>query len=113
MGDTLCPTCPAAEMTFAVRERFFTPRLRFKTLDELNAWLLDKCIAYAKAHHHPELNEQTVWGGSSFPMLAVSTDSMRCRFEPIGNTPEEFATQIKIELEKWVKVIRAANIKAQ
>src|SRR6202790_2350413 len=27
-----------------VRERFFTPRLRFKTLDELNAWLLDKCI---------------------------------------------------------------------
>src|SRR5438128_1224819 len=44
-----------------VRERFFTPRLRFKTLDELNAWLLDKCIAYAKAHHHPELTEQTVW----------------------------------------------------
>src|SRR6201993_2075782 len=26
-----------------VRERFFTPRLRFKSLDELNAWLLDKC----------------------------------------------------------------------
>ena len=44
-----------------VRERFFTPRLRFKTLDELNAWLLDKCIAYAKAHRHPELAEQTVW----------------------------------------------------
>src|ERR1043166_6827242 len=31
-----------------VRERFFTPRLRFKNLDELNAWLLDKCVAYAK-----------------------------------------------------------------
>jgi len=44
-----------------VRERFFTPRLRFKSLDELNAWLLDKCIAYAKAHRHPELVEQTVW----------------------------------------------------
>jgi hypothetical protein len=44
-----------------VRERFFTPRLRFKTLDELNDWLLDKCIAYAKAHRHPELPEQTVW----------------------------------------------------
>src|SRR5438105_1325444 len=44
-----------------VRERFFTPRLRFKTLDELNAWLLDKCIAYAKAHRHPELPEQTFW----------------------------------------------------
>jgi transposase len=45
-----------------VRERFFTPRLRFKSLDDLNAWLLDKCIAYAKAHHHPELSEQTIWG---------------------------------------------------
>ncbi|MEY9643678.1 transposase [Bradyrhizobium japonicum] len=44
-----------------VRERFFTPRLRFKTLDELNAWLLDKCIAYAKAHRHPELTDQTIW----------------------------------------------------
>jgi transposase len=44
-----------------VRERFFMPRLRFKTLDELNAWLLDKCIAYAKAHRHPELTDQTIW----------------------------------------------------
>src|SRR6266852_2725086 len=44
-----------------VRERFFTPRLRFKSLDELNAWLLDQCIAYAKVHRHPELIDQTVW----------------------------------------------------
>ena len=44
-----------------VRQRFFTPRLRFKNLDELNAWLLDKCIAYAKVHPHPELTEQTIW----------------------------------------------------
>ena len=44
-----------------VRERFFTPRLRFKTYEELNAWLLDQCIAYAKAHRHPEERERTVW----------------------------------------------------
>src|SRR6201993_582684 len=44
-----------------VRERFFTPRLRFKSYDELNAWLMDRCIAYAKAHPHPERSEQTVW----------------------------------------------------
>jgi transposase len=44
-----------------VRERFFTPRLRFKTYDEMNAWLLDKCIAYAKSHRHPELTDQTIW----------------------------------------------------
>jgi transposase len=44
-----------------IRERFFTPRLRFKNLDELNAWLLDKCIVYAKAHRHPELTDRTIW----------------------------------------------------
>jgi hypothetical protein len=42
------------------RRRFFTPRLWFKKLDKLNAWLL-KSIADAKAHRHPELTEQTVW----------------------------------------------------
>ena len=44
-----------------VRERFFTPRLRVKTYDELNAWLTDKCIAYARAHPHPERPDRTVW----------------------------------------------------
>src|SRR6202022_1246257 len=44
-----------------VRERFFTPRLRVKSLDELNGWLLDKCVAYAKAHKHPEIADRTVW----------------------------------------------------
>jgi hypothetical protein len=44
-----------------VRERFFTPRLRFKNYDELNAWLLDQCIAYTKAHHHPELTGHAIW----------------------------------------------------
>jgi hypothetical protein len=44
-----------------VRERFFTPRLRMKSYDDLNGWLLDQCIAYAKAHRHPELRERTIW----------------------------------------------------
>jgi len=44
-----------------VRERFFTPRLRFKSYEKLNAWLLDQCIAYAKAHRHPEERERTIW----------------------------------------------------
>ena len=44
-----------------VRERFFSPRLRVKSYEELNAWLLDQCIAYAKAHRHPEFKDRTVW----------------------------------------------------
>src|SRR6202040_3505736 len=31
-------------------------------------------------------------------------------FDPVGSTPEEFAAQMKLEMEKWAKVIRAAKI---
>ena len=44
-----------------VRERFFTPRLKVASYDEMNSWLLDRCISYAKAHKHPELTDQTIW----------------------------------------------------
>jgi transposase len=44
-----------------VRERFFTPRLRVASYQELNAWLFDRCVAYAKAHKHPELTDRTIW----------------------------------------------------
>jgi transposase len=43
------------------RERFFTPRLRFKGYEEMNDYLLDRCIAHARAHRHPELVERTIW----------------------------------------------------
>jgi hypothetical protein len=32
-----------------------------KSYEELNAWLLDKCIAHARAHKHPEMPDRTVW----------------------------------------------------
>ncbi len=44
-----------------VRERFFSPRLRVSNFEELNALLLDRCVAYARAHPHPELRDRTVW----------------------------------------------------
>jgi tripartite-type tricarboxylate transporter receptor subunit TctC len=34
-------------------------------------------------------------------------------FEPVGTTPTEFSKQVEIELEKWAKVVRAANIKSE
>jgi tripartite-type tricarboxylate transporter receptor subunit TctC len=34
-------------------------------------------------------------------------------YEPIASTPEAFAQVIKVELETWGKVIRAANIKVE
>ena len=33
--------------------------------------------------------------------------------EPVGGTQEEFAKQIKFEIETWGKVIKAANIRLE
>ena len=44
-----------------VRERFLTPRLKVKSYGELNAWLVDKCVVWAKAHAHPEQSGRTIW----------------------------------------------------
>jgi tripartite-type tricarboxylate transporter receptor subunit TctC len=48
----------------------------------------------------------------------VALPDIKERFEalgldPVANTPEEFAAQIKVEIEKWGKVIRGANIKME
>ena len=44
-----------------VRQRFFAPRVKVKSYEELNAWLEDRCVAWAKAHRHPEAPERTIW----------------------------------------------------
>jgi tripartite-type tricarboxylate transporter receptor subunit TctC len=33
-------------------------------------------------------------------------------FEQVGNTPEEFATYIRTEIEKWGRVVKASGAKA-
>ena len=49
---------------------------------------------------------------------AVAAPKLRARFadlgvEPMSMTPAEFEKFIAVETEKWGKVIRAANIKAE
>ncbi|HLH95478.1 MAG TPA: tripartite tricarboxylate transporter substrate binding protein [Xanthobacteraceae bacterium] len=34
-------------------------------------------------------------------------------FDPVGSTPDEFATQMKREMSKWARVIRAAHLTAE
>ena len=69
-----------------VRERFFTPRIRVKSYEELNAWLMDQTIAYAKvasailscaSGRSGRSSRQS--GRASFPLVAGSTDSTRSR----------------------------------
>jgi transposase len=68
-----------------VRERFFTPRLRVKSYDELNAWLLDKCVAYAKAHKHPEIADRTIW--QCFEEERSKLVAYRGRFDGFHSVP--------------------------
>ena len=34
-------------------------------------------------------------------------------YEPVGNTPDEYAAQLRTEIPKWAKVIRSAGIRPQ
>jgi len=43
-----------------IRGRFFQPRLRFASLDELNGWLEAECQRWAERQAHPEQGELTV-----------------------------------------------------
>jgi hypothetical protein len=53
--------CQVENQVGLVRERIFTPRLRVSSLDELNALLMDRCVAHARAHRHPEQTDRTIW----------------------------------------------------
>ena len=43
-----------------VRGRFFQPRLKFASLEELNGWLEAECLRWAAMHPHPEQKDITV-----------------------------------------------------
>ena len=44
-----------------LRRDLFVPRPRFKSFEDLNAWLIDQCVAYAKKQAHPEFPDKTIF----------------------------------------------------
>jgi hypothetical protein len=44
-----------------IRYLLFRPKPKVKTLDELNAWLVDQCVAYARRTKHPEFRDRTIF----------------------------------------------------
>ena len=44
-----------------MRQNFFAPRVRGRSLRELNDWLADRCVEWAKARPHPEIAGKTIW----------------------------------------------------
>jgi hypothetical protein len=48
----------------------------------LNAWLLGRCVAYAKAHNYPELTDYTIW--QAFVVVARSLSCISARSPGLG-----------------------------
>jgi hypothetical protein len=44
-----------------VRRRFFVPRPKVQDFRELNEYLRERCLQWAKTHPHPDLKDQSVW----------------------------------------------------
>jgi transposase len=44
-----------------LRDQFFRPKPRVDSLAELNGWLADQCVAYAKRTPHPEFKDRMIW----------------------------------------------------
>jgi hypothetical protein len=68
-----------------VRERLFVPRPRFRTLEDLNGWLIDECVRYAKEQSHPQFSERTV-----FAVFEAERDKLieyRGPFDAYRSTP--------------------------
>jgi tripartite-type tricarboxylate transporter receptor subunit TctC len=50
--------------------------------------------------------------------VVLKSDFVRERYatlgiEPVGNTPDEFAEQVKADLARWEKVVKAANVRVE
>jgi transposase len=92
-----------------VRERFFTPRLRFKSFDEMNAWLTDKCVAHARVALHPEDRSKTIW--AAFEAERASLVAYRGPFDGFHATPASVSKTclVRFDTNKYSVSARAVG----
>jgi hypothetical protein len=91
-----------------MRRRLFVPRPRFKSYAELNAWLEDRCLSYAKANKHPELRDKTIWevfegepcravaNGARTVVHWARTNGAQMDDRPIGNSERHWRTRPRL-----------------
>jgi transposase len=92
-----------------IRERFFVPRLRFAGYEEMNAWLLDQCVAYARRHPHPEFKDRTVW--QAFEEERPSLVAYRGPFDGFHATPVSVSKTclVRFDCNKYSVAARAVG----
>ena len=67
-----------------IRGRFFQPRLRFASLEELNGWLEAECLRWAAMQAHPEQKELTV--GQALELERPALQPMLAPFDGFHET---------------------------
>jgi len=68
-----------------LRKDLFVPRPRFKSLQDLNAWLIDQCVACAKKQAHPDLSDKTIF--EVFEVERAQLIPYRGPFDAYRSTP--------------------------
>jgi len=76
-----------------LRDQMFRPKPRVKSLAELNAWLEDQCIAYAKRTKHPEFKDRTVW--DVFQVIEGYQAALRQDADAIDDAPKSIQIIMK------------------
>ena len=72
-----------------------------------------KPIVVSGARRTPSLPEIPTLIAAVLMLPAVRERYLSEGFEPVGNTPSEFAAQIKSDLARWNKVVKDANIRIE
>src|SRR3546814_2179599 len=73
-----------------IRGRFFQPRLRFASLDELNGWLEAECRRWAERQAHPEQGELTV-----AQALEIERSALQPMLGPFDGRSEEHTSELQ------------------
>ena len=64
-------------------------------------------------HPRAVINALNAAAQKSLAMADVRERLIALASPPVGGTPEQFAQHLKREIDKWARVIRAANIKPE
>ena len=51
--------------------------------------------------------------GGSRRRIRAYAGGLSLGFKPVANTPDEFGARIRLEMDKWGKVVRDANLRIE
>jgi transposase len=91
-----------------VRRRLFVPRLKVTSFEELNRHLEVQCVAYAKAHKHPEFSGRTIW--EVFDEERAHLVGVPAAFDGYKESPAKVSTTALVRFDRNRYSVRASEV---